>query len=341
MNFLIKNNSGQTIATNLADTRIINQIIKCKERVETVKCDATGKTRRQGFENNRDFSLFLTSDDPNITNKIFGHYFKAFSILAKEVIENIDNVKSKESQKTRRLKHNLINHNTNILQELYKLIPQDSFKAGSNHIDIIQSGITKDIKKSAFTYLKVLKSSNLMKAEFDVYEMLDKENPDLDFYEHKIHKVIVLTLNPFWLDLVENKINIEIQPSMEKVTIDYKTISVALSHIFDNATKYIMPNTEFKISFKSEESFINIEFNMISLKVEPDELDEIFSEEISGYWSEELELAGDGVGMYMIKKLIELNKGTVDFIANFDKSKAIRYNNIPYENNKIIIKLRK
>ena len=180
-----------------------------------------------------------------------------------------------------------------------------------------------------------------MKAEFDVYEMLDKENPDLDFYEHNIHKVIVLTLNPFWLDLVENKINIEIQPSKEKVNIDYKTISVALSHIFDNAAKYIMPNTEFKISFKSEERFINIEFNMISLKVEHDELDEIFSEEISGHWSEELELAGDGVGMYMIKKLIELNKGTVDFIANFDKSKVIKYNNIPYENNKIIINLRK
>lgn len=341
MNFIIKNNSGQTIATNISETKIINQITKCIKRVEIVKCDATGKARRQGVEINKDFLLFLTSDDPDITNKIFGHYFKSFSILAKEVIENIENVKSKESQKTRRLKHNLINHNTNILQELYKLIPQDSFKAGSNHIDIIQNGITKDIKKSAFTYLKVLKSSNLMKAEFDVYEMLDKENPDLDLYEHIIHKVIVLTLNPFWLDLVENKINIEIQPSTEKVTIDYKTISVALSHIFDNATKYIMPNTELRITFKTEDDFITIEFNMISLRVEPDELDEIFSEEISGNWSKELELAGDGVGMYMIKKLIELNKGTVDFIANFDKSKAIKYNNIPYENNKIIIKLRK
>jgi sensor histidine kinase regulating citrate/malate metabolism len=102
-----------------------------------------------------------------------------------------------------------------------------------------------------------------------------------------------------------------------------------------------MPNSEFKISFKSVESFINIEFNMISLKVEPDELDKIFSEEISGHWSEELELAGDGIGMFMIKKLIELNKGTVNFIGNFDKSKGMKYNNIPYENNKIIINLRK
>ena len=34
MNFLIKNNSGQTIATNLADTRIINQIINYIELLQ-------------------------------------------------------------------------------------------------------------------------------------------------------------------------------------------------------------------------------------------------------------------------------------------------------------------
>ncbi|MBK6524190.1 MAG: hypothetical protein IPG07_00720 [Crocinitomicaceae bacterium] len=173
-----------------------------------------------------DSTFILLVMTPIVTNKIFGHYFKAFAMLSKLIIQNIEITKSKErAKKTRRLKHNLINHNTNILQELYKLIPQDSFKAGSNHIDVIQNGISKDHKKSAFTYLKVLKSSNLMKAEFDVYEMLDKDNPDLNFYEHKLHKVIILTLNPFWLDLVENKVNIEIQASMEKVNIDYKTIS--------------------------------------------------------------------------------------------------------------------
>jgi len=341
MEFLIKNSLGQTIATNINDTRIINQLIKCKSKVETYVCIETNRTKRQGFNNENGFDLYLASYDPTITNKIFNHYFKVFTLLSKEVIQNIENTKNKENQKTRRLKHNLINHNTNILQELYKLIPQDSFKAGVNHLDLIQNGLTKDIKKSAFTYLKVLKSSNLMKAEFDVYEMLDKDNPDLDFYEHKIHKVIILTLNPFWLDLIENNININIQASLEKVIIDYKTISVALSHIFDNATKYIMPNSELKISFTNSNNYIIIEFDMISLKVEPEEIEKIFTEGISGYWSEQLELAGDGIGMYMISKLIKLNKGDVEFKANVDRTKAMKYNNIPYENNKIIIKLDK
>lgn len=340
MEFLIKNTFGQTVATNISDISVVNQLGLCKLKLESVVCDQTKRKRRQGYENENGYGIYLACYDPSITNKIFSHYFKVFTVLSREMINNIETTKNKESQKTRRLKHNLINHNINILQELYKLIPQDAFKAGANHVDIIQNGISKDIKKSAFTYLKVLKSSNLMRAEFDVYEILDKENPDLDFYEHKIHKVIILTLNPFWLDLVEKKITISIQGSLEKVIIDYKTISVALSHIFDNAAKYIMPNSEFKIYFKVLNDVVSIEFDMISLRVEPDEIENIFSEEVSGYWSEQLELAGDGIGMYMIYKLVKMNHGVVTFKANVDKNKAMKYNNIPYENNKIIIDLK-
>jgi light-regulated signal transduction histidine kinase (bacteriophytochrome) len=339
MEFIIKK-FGHTVLTNIQDSRVINQLTKCRSQIENVICDVTNRRRKQGFRNEMDYTLYLTCYDQSITNKIFGHYFKVLIVLSKDIIQSIDNAKDKENQKTRRLKHNLINHNANILQELYKLIPQDSFKAGTNHIEVILTEIRKDIRKSAFTYLKVLKSSNLMKAEFDVYEMLDKDSSYLDFFEHKIHKVIILTLNPFWLDLVEKNISINIQPSQEKVNIDYKTISVALSHLFDNATKYIRPYTEFKIGFKVEHDKVAVEFDMISLKVKQEELQNIFAEEVSGYWSKQLELAGDGIGMYMINKLVKLNDGDITFKANVDPNKAFKYNDIPYEHNKITITLK-
>ena len=68
--------------------------------------------------------------------------------------------------------------------------------------------------------------------------MLDQENPYLDFSEHAIHKVVLLTLNPFWLDLVENGVNINIQPFYDRTILDYKTMSVSLCHIFDNITSF-------------------------------------------------------------------------------------------------------
>ena len=220
-------------------------------------------------------------------------------------------------------------------------MPQDSFKNGANHLDVIQKVIDNNSKKASFSYLKILKSSNLMKAEFDVYEMIDDENPYLDFYDHQIHKVLMLTLNPFWLDLVEKKIDIHIDPFYEKAFIDYKSISVAFSHIFDNITKYILPHTELIVSFNINQEKINIVMDMTSMKVEEEEIIKIFSETISGKWSKETDTAGDGIGMFVVKKLIKLNNGDVKFLRNYDNSSEINYNGIPYEKNRIEIYLNK
>jgi light-regulated signal transduction histidine kinase (bacteriophytochrome) len=341
MEFIITNDNNKIISTNVKDSELIKELLKCKSTTERIFCSHKKTYRRQGLLNVNAHNFYLCSYDSSITNKIFKHYFNAFNILAIQIDLNVTTVKETESQKTRRLKHNLINHNSNILQELYKLIPQDSFKSGSNHIDVIESVLKRDTRKASYTYLKVLKNSNLMKAEFDVYEMLDDENPYLDFYEHQIHKVLILTLNPFWLDLVEQKVNITIQPFFDKTLIDYRTISVAFSHLFDNAAKYILPHSELNISFKVINEKVLIQIDMTSLKVEKEELSRIFNESVSGKWALEKDVCGDGIGMFMVKKLINFNKGTIRFISAYDNIDAINLNGFPYENNRIEIELEK
>lgn len=341
MEYIISNLKNEVISTNIANSDLINDIINCTSYSEIVICRISNKQRRQGVIILNSIKIFLTCYDSNVTNKIFKHYFTPLSILAEVTLQNQEIIKNQESKKTRRLKHNLINHNSNILQELYKLFSQDEFKNGANHLQVIQDVIKKDTKKASFTFLKVLKNSNLMKAEFDVYEMLDQEKPYLDVIEHSIHKVVILTLNPFWLDLIENNISINLQSFNERILIDYKTISVALSHIFDNATKYICPNTDFKIQFSNSTDKISIIFDMISLKVDKDEIENIFKENISGQCAIEHDLNGDGIGMYMIRKLVRLNKGEVIFKPNVDEARKIFFNHKPYENNIIEIQLNK
>jgi light-regulated signal transduction histidine kinase (bacteriophytochrome) len=340
MKFLIVSNNGVFVLSNIDNETVKRDLQKCSVEYEKVNCEIY-TTRRQGRIALNGHLLYVTIFDNSITNKIFKHYLSGIKIIGELIDFNLYNIKDSESKKTRRLKHNLINHNSNILQELYRLIPQDAFKGGSNHVDVIQNLISSNSRKAAFTYLKVLKSSNLMKAEFEVYEMFNTDTPYLDFIDHQIHKVVILTLNPFWLDLVENKVNINIQPFYEKVNIDYKSISVALSHIFDNASKYLMPHSELNLSFIGENEQIIIQFDMTSLKVEQDEVPNIFTEANSGKWAKEMELEGDGVGMFVIKKLIELNKGTIEFVANYDNNSSILLNGIPYEKNRIKISLNK
>jgi len=341
MKYLITNKLGQIIVSNSDVQEIETEIIHCNSDCERILCKYTNEFRRQGVHKTESYNYYLYSYDKKLTNRIFKFYLDAFSILAIHLEKDLIVQKSKESQKTRRLKHNLITHSSNILLELYKLFPQDYFRNGNNHLDNIKNIIEKDISKAAYTYLKILKNSNLMKAEFDVYEMLENENPYMDFSKHPIHKVLLLTLNPFWLDLVERNIVIDIDQYHGTVTIDYKSVSVILSHIFDNMSKYIMPHSTLHILFKEEDEKVQIQMEMTSLKVEPTELKNIFTENYSGHWAKKLDLGGDGIGMYVIQKLTRLNNGNVYFEINVDNKDTIFLNSKPYENNRIIIELKK
>ncbi len=340
MEFIISNLTNEIIATNIKSYEKTSQLLRCCKEVEIIEKEPNRKIR-QGCVIDYKHKLYLSCDDTNVTNRIFKHYFRLFKDLANEITSSLEVTRNKENQKTRRLKHNLINYNTNSIQELYKLFPQDLFKNDKNHLDTIEDVIKKSPRKAALAFLKILKNSNLMKAEFDVYEMLDQENPYLDFIEHPIHKVVLLTLNPFWLDLAEKGIIINIQSFYEKIIIDYKTISVALSHIFDNTTKYILPNTPLNISFKNSSECIILCFDMVSLRIEESELNSIFLENVSGKWSKDTELAGNGIGMYIVNKLVSLNKGSVSIKIKVDRSKSKIVEEIPFDNNIIEIRLNK
>jgi light-regulated signal transduction histidine kinase (bacteriophytochrome) len=341
MEYIITYRNLQIIDTNITSSAIIEDVLNCNSDCERVFCKNKQQHRRQGLFGTEKRLFFLCSYDQDITNRIFKTYFKTFIILAEQFDKSCSNQQNKESQKNRRLKHNLITHSSNILQELYKLVPQDSFRNGGNHVDTIEEIIRKEIRKSAFAYLKILKNANLMKAEFDVYEMLETENPYLDFSHHSIHKVLILTINPFWLDLAEQNVTIFIDQYHGKANIDYRSISVVLSHIFDNLTKYIMPYSTLYVTFLEQTDTVTVVIVMNSLKVESNELERLFEENYSGCYARKLNLDGDGIGMFVVKKLTELNKGKVIFEINIDKKGSTIFNDVPYEKNRISLILNK
>ena len=79
---------------------------------------------------------------------------------------------------------------------------------------------------------------------------------------------------------------------------------------------------------------------MVSLKVYEDEIQKIFLENYSGVLAKEYDLAGNGLGMYIVKKLVEFNNGKITFLNNCNGT-AFKYDGIEYEKNKIILSLPK
>ena len=309
-------------------------------KVETVYCVQRKANRRQIYIRSKDYDLYFASYDEELTNKIFKHYLNAFEIVIPIVLKTQLEIEKQDKQKARRLKHNLITHSTKIQQELYKLVSQEKLTGENNkQIEIIEEVIKRKLKETAYAYLRILKNINLMKSEFDVYDMLNSSTPYVDIISHPIHKVILLGMNTFWLDFLEKDMDVHIEPSLENVLIDYKSFSVVLSHILDNAIKYCCPNSDFFIKFHRNQNKLSIEFTMLSLRVGINEIDNIFIENYSGEWAKKLEIAGSGIGMNIIKRLISLNRGKVIFLSNIEPSRAINKNGIPYEINKLIIEL--
>lgn len=305
-------------------------------------CELTGKRRRQQKIITDKYHVFLIAYDSSLSNKKFIIYREACIYFAEKIFPKY--IKSIESEQKRfkRLRHNIISLSTNITNELYQIVPQQSLiKGGKNQIQLIADIISTDSKGVAEHLLKILKASSLMKSEFDVYDMLNTNKPILDIVEHKVHKIINLSLNAFWLDFLKNNIRIEIQDNHDMVMVDYTLISVIFSHIFDNAIKYCAKGTILNIKFKSNFDDLDIIFEMTSIKIKSEELENIFVEGKSGYYTNKAGLSGDGIGMSTIKTLTDLNNGKIQIVSNIDEIQNLMINQIPYERNQIILTLKK
>lgn len=335
--YLIKNNEGEILAFNLSES-FISKVSMPKNRVEITKCPISKKDIRHGLFEYPIASIYLVSYNKDITNKIFKRYFETCLFFIEHLGESEKEFKQKESQNFRRLRHNLITHNTNILQELENTFyTAGTLKGAHNQIKFVKEALSKQPDQVALSILKIIKSANLMRTDFDVYDMLSSENPYIEFDKHQIHKVLISVLRPFWVDLLEKGIIINIQDCNEFVNIDYKSISVVFTHLFDNLVKYISPNSHLNISFANESFSVIVMLEMTSMKIFKAEKEKIFEENFSGENARKSDKAGDGIGMYMVKRLVELNKGSVRIEVNVNNAKATETNGIPYERNRISI----
>lgn len=337
----ILNSKGVVISSNMpSDFPFKKEDVV--ERIKIAKCPNTGINYRHGFFSKPEGSIYLACYNEKITNKILRRYFDSCFFFLPGLIASEKEFREKEHQNFRRLKHNLVTHNTNILQEIEKQIPSYDFpKGGKNQIEFVQEIIKDNGREIAISIMKIMKSANLMKSDFDVYDMLISKNPYLEFDMHNIHKIILQILNPFWLEFIEKGVFIDMNDCHELVCIDYKSISVVLTHLFENSVKYIAPNTSLKIRFEDNKDDIVVCFGMTSLKMTNADLKKIFESNYSGEFSEILGINGSGLGLNVVKQLLMLNNGDIEIKANVNPETNIMIHGVPYERNRFYIKLNK
>jgi len=259
--------------------------------------------------------VFLCCDTTK-TTKLFRQKLEALSyayqdlILPKKELEYT--LRKSEQQKVNRLIHNLTSINGYNIQEIYDLVPQSVLASNwKNQIEYIEKEVLKNPKEAAMMFLRIAKNNIHMKSEFSIYRKLDREDSiPLEFTQLSIRNVIINILHTFFADFSSKGIYVDVAEFYEKVKIDYETIQVAIYHLIDNALKYTKPNSNISIDFVIEQTDILVRFGMTSTHVKPTERFLVFTEGYSGEIPKKMGKNGDGIGLWRIKQMMELNSGS-------------------------------
>ena len=280
-------------------------------------------------------TVYMCTFDQSVTRKIFDYYFDALLMMYSSFKNRLQDMVQTNTSSIRRLQHNVNTYNAKIQDDLEGLfsIEDISERDWKKIIELVDQTVKANTKKTALTLLKIAKNAALVSAEMDVYDYLQNSKGVLDFHKHPIHKVVKLSLQPFFLDFLEKRISIEFGACKDYVIIDFSSVSVVLGHFWNNAVKYSVKDANIGIDFVSQKDSINLKVTMASLQITDEDYENIFEEGYSGYWAKVQALEGSGIGMYYIKRLMNLNKGQF----SIERGKSIfQVDGIPYSTNTFI-----
>lgn len=240
---------------------------------------------------------------------------KYFSDVKRDIINQ---TVEDENNRINRLIHNLrsLNGQANLL--LNKIVPQDQFLKNinsSNAVSIVEDVVSKNTRGTALTSLRLAKILMHIKSEFFVYEINLTDTPKLQIEDHNLRNVIMLVLYKFFGELYDKNVFVEVDNYYESSPFDFDTFSVAFYYIVENISKYVCPDTTIKIYLNKKVTKHVITIEMRSLHLEKEEEGLIFHQGYSGKSAKSNKMSGKGIGMYQAKRLLEMNGGTIDFVA--------------------------
>ena len=257
---IFKNNS--VLLSNLPE-ELREEADRCSCNLTNSMCPIRHVMKRQNKEIITDGYIYMCSYDTSITNKIFLHYFDMLRSVHIAYEEKIKNEKERLMKDLRRLQHNVNTYNATIQDEITNLVPLDDIhNKWKDVVPFVEKMVQENPRLTAITLLKTMKFSTFVTAEMTVHDYINADNIKLEKYSHSMHRIVKLSLQPYFLEFVENNIDIKIGDCYTNVLIDYPTISVVLGHLWNNAIKYIYKGSSLDISFYCNENNLTTSIKM-------------------------------------------------------------------------------
>ncbi len=295
----------------------------------------TFKSEYRPYKDNSSIWLIVDGDTDLInSSRLFAKTMTLYKDMAKYLFDSY-------LDKIRTHAHTLRTIQGKMKQKIDSLATRKDFRAKSykKSKEKISKLISENLDKTSDIICQLNKRVAEIDAHiegFDVLYLGDKSN--FSKKQVDIKKVILNITTPFLLDFQNKGVKIiysfKDKYSLDnKVEINYKLFNLAYCNFLDNAIKYTLPDSQIVIDFNKKEDKFQIKIKMMSLRIDSDEIERIFDQGYSGRHAEAD--AGDGIGMSVIKKSLELMG--LDIKINFDYSKSAVLDGRKYVENTFLI----
>ena len=317
--FEIRQKGGEIIASNIQECSHLSLFKENRDKTIPVKNlkSATGE-----YDSVSVWLIVENEVDLLRSSKLFKKTMKIYANLSHDFFEYY-------FSKIRVHSHTLRSIQGKMKQKIDGLASKKDFH-GKDYAESkgnIAKKIELNIDKTADTICYLNKRITEIDAHiegFDVLYMGDEQ--DINLGEVNIKKVLLSVYAPFLADFSKNGVDVNFMvkddyAEANRIRLDYKMFNLALCNFFDNAIKYSKPYLPIQITFTKNSNLFVLEISMMSLRVDDDELNLIFDEGYSGRHA--THDAGDGIGMSVMRKALNLTRMKIEIIPDYSESEVI------------------
>ena len=227
--------------------------------------------------------------------------------------------------------HNTRNLNAEINNKLLSLISEHDLFSSEDKVEYIRNKLIKNPRSFASEILNVLQSTGQIMSEYSVIDFVDP-TANLhrsDFQRHRVHAVCLMSYYLYEQEFRTRKLRVNIGTSNEYCFVNFATARTAISQLFDNCLKYCKPDTAIQVTFGViSHDFVEMQFEMTSLAFDNGSKVELTMPGVRGHYAQELGYEGKGMGMGIIQRMMELNRGY--FKYECFESSLFHSGNVPY-----------
>lgn len=208
--------------------------------------------------------------------------------------------------------HNSKNIHTNIVSKFQTIFPN----LLDSDVDDKKNYILQELKSNsnssdiARELLSIWKSLTQQTFQYSVADYIEAATLDIsDFVRQQIYTIVKMAFFQYEDDFKEKKIIVHFSPFTEEVCCHFDTVKAAFCALFENCIKYCKKDSRIDISFLKENDKIITTISMLSRIIKDSDLSFIFDYGKRG--ARVQDLPGKGVGLWMMKKMMQLNFGDV------------------------------